>query len=312
MPQQKDQWVEIAITVPEDLADAMSNFITETGAQGVYEESAEPREKADFDNLPLQQVVKAYLPKDIRLENRLASLDHYIESLSALFPDHPKITYATETVSDTDWAEGWKKYFKPIRVTKNIIIKPTWERYSPGGHDIVIEMDPGMAFGTGQHASTRMCLEALEEILLHGKTGVGSQVLDVGSGTGILGIAAAKLGAEKVTCVDIDKQATDISRENIAINHVEDRVAAVTRNVVALHESFDLIVANLTAKALIKLRPHLASLLAPGGFLIISGIIEQNREDMEDHFLAEPFALHRTVTEKEWLCYVLRSEAPLR
>lgn len=312
MPQQKDQWVEIAITVPGDLMDAMSNFVTENGAQGVYEESTDPREGSGFDDPGLHQVVKAYLPRDIRLESRLAAIDHYIQSLSALFPDYPKIAYTTEIVSDADWAEGWKKYFKPLRVTKNIIIKPTWERYVPVGHDIVIEMDPGMAFGTGQHASTRMCLEALEDILLHGKTGAGNRVLDVGSGTGILGIAAAKLGAEKVTCVDIDRQATDISRENIAINHVEDRVTAVTRDAATLRESFDLIVANLTAKALIKLRPHLASLLAPGGFLVISGIIEQNREDMESHFFSEPFATHRTLAEKEWLCYVLRSEAPPR
>ncbi len=308
MPQQKDKWVEIGITVPGDLIDAVSNFMTEIGAQGVYEESLEPQEGPDFKESQTNQIVKAYLPKDIRLDHRLESLDAYIQSVSDLFPDYPKVTYVTEIVADADWAEGWKKYFKPIRVTKNIIIKPTWERYTAIGHDIVIEMDPGMAFGTGQHASTRMCMEALEDIILHEKTAGRKYVLDVGSGTGILGIAAAKLGVKKVKCVDIDKLATDIAGDNIRINNVEDRVEAITSDVAAIHETFDLIVANLTSKVLIKLRSHIISLLETGGFLIISGIIEQNREDIESHFLAAPFVSHRTLTEKEWICYVLKKE----
>jgi ribosomal protein L11 methyltransferase len=308
MTQQKDKWVEISITIADTLIDAVSNFMTEVGAQGVCEESGEPQEGAEFNNTPAIQVIKAYLPKDPRLDNRLAAFDAYIHSLAELFPDSPKITYATAAINDTDWSEEWKKYFKPIRVTKNIIIKPTWERYVSVGHDIVIDMDPGMAFGTGQHASTRMCLEALEDILLHEKKETGQHVLDVGSGTGILGIAAAKLGANKVTCIDIDKLATDIATENIRINQVENRVGAATKDVANLHETFDLIVANLTAKVLIKLRPHFIDLLENHGYLIISGIIEQNREDIESHFFAKPFSSHRVLTEKEWLCYVLKKE----
>jgi len=312
MTQRKDEWVEIGITVPGDLADAVSNFMTEIGAQGVYEESLEPQEGVDFTEAQTNQIVKAYLPQDPRLDHRLISLDTYLQSLSSLFPDYPKITYTKDIIRDADWAEGWKKYFKPIRVTKNIIIKPTWERYAAVGHDIVIEMDPGMAFGTGQHASTRMCLEALEDILLHDKAGGDKRILDVGSGTGILGIAAAKLGAKKVTCVDIDKLATDIALENIRINQVEDKVTVMTRDIAAIHETFDLIVANLTSKVLIKLRPHIISLLEPHGVLIISGIIEQNREDIESSFFRDPFVSLRTLTEKEWLCYILKKEEPTR
>ncbi|MDQ5987871.1 MAG: Ribosomal protein L11 methyltransferase [Syntrophus sp. SKADARSKE-3] len=319
MPQKKETWVEIAIKVHGDLVDAVSNFMTEIGALGVYEESLEPQDGSDFAESrpeaaePLtEETIKAYLLKDNRLNHRLASLDAYIHSLGSLFPDHPRVAYTIQIVNDADWAEGWKKYFKPIRVTKNIIIKPTWERYAAVGHDIVIEMDPGMAFGTGQHASTRMCLEALENIILHEKTAQPGNVLDIGSGTGILGIAAAKLGAKKVTCIDIDPLATEISLENIKINHVEDRVEALTQDVSALDGAFDLIVANLTAKVLIKQRSHIISLLSEGGFLIISGIIEQNREDIETHFLADPFVSPKTLTEKEWLCYILKKETHSR
>ena len=308
MTQHKEKWVELSISVPEALVDAVSNFMTEIGAQGVYEESLEPPDGADFAESPINPLIKAYLPQDLRIENRLAALNAYMHSLAELFPDYPKVTYKADIITDADWSEGWKKYFKPIRVTKNIIIKPTWERYNPVGHDIVIEMDPGMAFGTGQHASTRMCLEAIEEILLHAKSEEKKHVLDVGSGTGILGIAAAKLGANAVVCIDIDKLATEIAMENIKLNHMEDRVVSINKDVAALNETFNLIVANLTAKALIKLRSHIISLVESNGYLIISGIIEQNREDIESHFCTEPFSHRRTLQDKEWLCYVLKKE----
>ncbi len=149
-----------------------------------------------------------------------------------------KPTFRTEVIHDPDWGEAWKKYFKPLRVSRNIVIKPTWERFAPTGRDIVIEIDPGMAFGTGQHASTRMCLDAIEEILLRDRTFEKWHVLDVGTGTGILGIACAKLDAERVLCVDIDQKATEIARENVLINQVEDRVEIANRDVATVSESF--------------------------------------------------------------------------
>jgi len=134
-----------------------------------------------------------------------------------------------------------------------------------------------MAFGTGQHASTRMCLDAIEEILLRDRTFEKWHVLDVGTGTGILGISCAKLDAERVLCVDIDQKATEIARENVLINQVEDRVEIANRDVATVSESFELIVANLTAKILIKLRPVLVRLIRPGGYIVIS--VSSNRTD---------------------------------
>ncbi len=163
-----------------------------------------------------------------------------------------------------------------------------------------------MAFGTGQHASTRMCLQAIEDVLLTERAIRKWRVLDVGTGTGILGISCAKLGAQRVVCVDSDKKAAEIARENVAINDVEDRVEVINRDVLTVHEPFDLIVANLTAKILIKLKSHLISLIGHEGYLVISGIIEQNREDIESHFMVAPLTLHHVITEKEWVCYVLK------
>jgi len=306
MAQQKEKWLQIEVSLPVEWSDAVANFLMENGAQGVFQEqAAEPPGGGGFVEDISRETLKAYLPDDVRVDSRLAALQGYLDELGRLFPDLPGAAWRTDWIVDPNWGEEWKKYFKPLRVTKNIIIKPTWERYSPGGHDILIEIDPGMAFGTGQHPSTRMCLQAMEDLILQDRAAHSRRVLDVGTGTGILGIAAAKLGAGKVLCVDIDKQAVAIAAENVRMNGVEDRVDVRYRDAASLAETFDMIVANLTAKMLVKLRPRFIDLLGRDGFLVISGIIEQNREDVEHHFFAEPFAVHRVITEKEWLCYVL-------
>ena len=302
----KDSWLKVALTAPLELIDALSNFMTEIGAEGVYQEIPEPQSANDFNQDNANEILIAYLPFDIRLEHRMESLKNYIEDLSQLFPGIGKPVIDTERIDDPDWGNAWKKYFKPLRVTKNIVIKPTWERYTPVGRDIVIDIDPGMAFGTGQHASTRMCLQAIEDLLLQERSMHEWRVLDVGTGTGILGICCAKLGVQKVLCVDNDQKATEIAKENIIINDVEARAEVINRDITTIHERFNLVVANLTAKILIKHRSHLISLLEPDGYLIISGIVEQNREDIETHFITDPLITCHVITEKEWICHVLK------
>ena len=304
--EKKDKWLKVELTAPSELIDALSNFVTELGAQGVFQEFLEPQSLNGIQEPAATEILNVYFPWDIRLEHRMNALNAYIESLSQIFPDLEKPSFTTETIDNPDWGEAWKKYFKPLRVSRNIVIKPTWERYTPVGRDIVIDIDPGMAFGTGQHASTRMCLQAIEDVLLTERAIRKWRVLDVGTGTGILGISCAKLGAQRVVCVDSDKKAAEIARENVAINDVEDRVEVINRDVLTVHEPFDLIVANLTAKILIKLKSHLISLIGHEGYLVISGIIEQNREDIESHFMVAPLTLHHVITEKEWVCYVLK------
>ncbi len=308
----KQRWMKLELSVPEELVEGISNFMIEIGAQGVYEETLEPWVANDLPELVGNDVIYAYLPFDPHLENRLARLQGYIEGLADLFPELGKVSYKQETIEDPDWGEQWKKYFKPLRVGREIVIKPTWERYASEGGDIVIEIDPGMAFGTGQHASTRMCLEALEDVIAKDRAIKAWEVLDVGTGTGILGIACAKLGAEKVLCLDVDKKAVSIARENIQMNDVADRVRAAGRDVTTLDGSFDLIVANLTEKILTKLRPTLVDLLRPRGYLIISGIIIDNCAMIEESFLADPLILHRSLTEKEWICYILKKKEASR
>lgn len=309
MTETKETWIEITLSTPPELTDALSNFIVELQSQGVSQESL-PQESFDESESPGERdVVKAYFSPGPSAEKSIAALETYIESLSQLFPALERPAFTTKTIVDPDWGEQWKKFFKPLKVSRNIVIKPTWERYAPAGRDIVIDIDPGMAFGTGQHPSTSMCLEAMEEILLKDRTFQKWRVLDVGTGTGILGISAAKLGASSVMCVDIDDQAVEIAHKNVAVNHVGDRVVIVNSDVAKIKGTFELIVANLTAETLIKIKSHLVKMMEKGGYLVISGIFEKNRQDVEKAFTRDDLISHKVIADKEWVCYVYKKPA---
>jgi len=305
MAEAKEKWVEIILSTPPELTDALSNFMVELDTQGVFQEENEP-DAFNNPEPPAREIVKAYLPAGPEVDTRLQALNNYIDSLSALFPDLDKPGFTTSTIVDPDWGEQWKKYFKPIRVSKDIIIKPTWERYTAEGRDVVIDIDPGMAFGTGQHPSTCMCIVALEDIFLKDRSQDTWNVLDIGTGTGILAICAAKLGADRVKAIDIDQKAIEIAGVNIAINDVDDRIELIGGDIANFDDTFNLIIANLTAATLIDLHPHLIPMLEPGGYLVASGIIDQNRENIERIFLSGDLELHDLKSEREWLCYIFQ------
>jgi len=311
MPETKEKWIEITVLTPPELVDALSNFLEELGADGVFQEVAHSPDESGFNSLKVstQEEIKAYLPWSHNVKKRTARIEAYIDSLSSIFPKLEKPRISTKIIVDPDWGEQWKKYFKPIRVSNNIVIKPTWERYSPAGRDIVIDIDPGMAFGTGQHASTTMCIMVLEDILLKNSERGEYDILDVGTGTGILAICAAKLGAHTVTGIDIDPKAVEIAGKNIVINGVKDRVEIINRDIALCSGSFDLIVANLISGALIKLHSHLISLTKPGGYIIASGITKQDAKDVEKIFCNGETVLYETRSEDEWVCYTFKKQS---
>jgi ribosomal protein L11 methyltransferase len=307
---EKAKWVHFKLYTQPELAEALSNYLTEMGAQGVFEEFLQTGVSDVPEPEPQdERVLNAYFPSGTEDEKHLSDLQSYINSLAELFPNLKKPTFNTEVIIDPQWGEVWKRFFKPLRITKNIIVKPSWERYSATGRETVIEIDPGMAFGTGQHPSTSMCIEAMEEILLKDRTFQKWRVLDVGTGTGILGISAAKLGASSVMCVDIDDQAVEIAHKNVAVNHVGDRVVIVNSDVAKIKGTFELIVANLTAETLIKIKSHLVKMMEKGGYLVISGIFEKNRQDVEKAFTRDDLISHKVIADKEWVCYVYKKPA---
>jgi ribosomal protein L11 methyltransferase len=180
-------------------------------------------------------------------------------------------TVAWSVVDDEDWAHAWKRFWKPLRIGRRLVVKPTWEPFEPSAGDIVIELDPGMAFGSGTHETTRMCMLWLEDVLEEGE-----RVLDVGTGSGILAVTAARLGAREVIAVDNDPVAVRTALENVTLNRVADRVRVENSDltaVIASDERFDVIVANIVADAIIGLAPRVAPLLEEGGRFVASGII---------------------------------------
>jgi ribosomal protein L11 methyltransferase len=300
------KWVRVDVAADPELTDALANFMTEIGAEGVCQEALMPAYfTEDAFETASYETLTAHFPQEDK-ETVIASLEAYLDGLSMLFPENGKPTFTLQDITDPNWGEEWKKYFHPLRIGKKFVIKPTWEPYQPAGDDIVIEIDPGMAFGTGQHHSTAMCLEAMEDLFL--SNGSPRDVLDVGTGTGILGIAATCLGAEKVVCIDIDDQAVAIAVDNAILNQVAEKMEILNRPLLSLGNIFDLILANLTAKTLLELSAHLESRMAPGGHLVISGIIEQQSPEIEERFSRPPLKIERIMRSQEWRCYVITKE----
>jgi ribosomal protein L11 methyltransferase len=205
-------------------------------------------------------------------------------------------SYSIKDVFEEDWANAWKQYYKPIKIGNKIVIKPTWEDYKAEPGDLVIEMDPGMAFGTGTHETTMMCIKFLEKYVKP-----DSVVFDVGSGSGILGISAAKLGAKHVECVDIDKVACKVAKENAEHNNVVGKLEVKCGSLLeVISEKADVIVANIIADIIIGFTPDVWKALNPKGIFISSGIIRDRRDEVLDKISSSGFEVIEVMEMGEW------------
>lgn len=299
-------WMEIAVTVSSEGEEAVTDLFYRLGSKGVVVEAPELiKEYIDsgvwdyhvFDDIEItgKCVIKGYFPEDERLNGRLVSLREELLLLKELFPGW-SMESESIMVKEEDWANEWKRFFKPVRIGNRFLIKPTWEDVVPQDEVVMIEIDPGMAFGTGTHPTTTLCLEAIEE---HVREGL--KVFDIGTGSGILAVAAAKLGA-KVQAGDIDIMAVRIARENVALNGVTDRVKVAAGN---LGEIFsgqaDVVIANIIADVIIELLPELPALLKPDGLFIASGIIDTRSEDVVDNMKKAGLETVGRMEESGWV-----------
>ena len=306
---QANQWIEIAIELEQHLQDPVANFLIEQGAEGVItdEDIIDPlteRIKPDKKNYKL---LRAYLKKDNGSQKKIESLNHYIKSLveihSLSSPPELKLTITKEE----DWNKKWQKFFSTTRIGKRIIIKPSWEIFLPEEGDLLIEMDPGMAFGTGTHATTRMCLKVLETIMQEPSQPIQS-MLDVGIGSGILSIAGAKLGIPSIVGIDIDPIALRYAQKNIDTNGASEQIELREVSLQKLEGTYDLVVANILSDILIKLRKDLYHHLADDGFLILSGILAENASKLERKFASLKLTACATYSDTDWICLVLQKK----
>jgi ribosomal protein L11 methyltransferase len=206
----------------------------------------------------------------------------------------------TQTVPEEDWSELWKIHFKPRRVGRRFLIRPTWESFAATAADLVIVLDPGQAFGTGDHPTTRLCLQLMEAASLQGKT-----VADIGCGSGILSVGACRLGASKVFASDIDPLAVEVTRANAQLNSVSFETIAGDGFAV-LSEPRDVVVSNIISATLIRLSPQAAKAVKPGGLWIVSGIIKGNWPDVQAAAEQQGFVLERVAEEDDWVAATFR------
>ncbi len=310
-------WTEVTIITTPEAVEAVSGVLYETGVGGVSVEDPTlllecNRTTKEWDVLDKEveerysedkAVIKAYYAPESNMEENLLRIREGINR-AAEFVEVGDVKISSAIVSEEDWENSWKKYYKPVEVGERIIIKPLWEEINTD-RDVVIELDPGMAFGTGTHETTRMCLKVLEKYVKENKS-----LLDVGTGSGILSIGAAKMGCGKITAVDIDTVAVKVAKENISLNGVEEKINVVCGNLTDCieKEKYGIVVANIIADAIIMLSGGIADFLADDGVYITSGIINHRADDVKATLTDCGFEITEEIREGDWVAIVCRKQ----
>lgn len=276
------KWFEITANGPAETAEDVTAILINAGSRGVLEEEQDGK-----------KILRAYIPADAPLHKTKIRIEEQLKAYGW--------SCKASLFENQDWLAKWKEHIKPIRVSDRLVIKPTWKKAAKKPGRIIVEIDPGMAFGTGSHASTMMCLKAADKIAYAIK---GSSVLDVGTGSGILAITAAKLGAKNVVGIDIDPEAVKVARKNIRFNKVSGNVKITANPLKKIKHKFSVIFANIIAEELIKIATLLKSRTADNGFLILSGILKDRAKEVEAAYKGLGFRPFKSYSKGEWKCLI--------
>lgn len=278
--------------------DLISEIFYEFGLQGVVIEAPDkmPPNADPTMRRPIDYAVIGYLPEDESLEKRCRVLESELSRLKKTFSIRYDILY--RKTAEEDWAESWKAFFKPEKISPRLVVKPTWQAYHEEPGEIILEIDPGMAFGTGTHPTTVLCLQMIEQYLKPGDT-----FLDVGTGSGILMVAAAKLGASRLMGIDKDKTAVDIAESNLLINGISSDVFQTETGhlIDSVKDRYQVVVANILTEPVLILLKDMGSVLSDTGTFILSGITEDNAERVRDRMASLGFNHLETRHQDEWV-----------
>lgn len=318
-------WKELTIHTTEEAVEMISNFLHEAGAGGVtieeHVDNDKPRDTSlgQWFEIPPNDIpegeakISGYFPEGIEMEEVIRQVQARTEELKEYGIDPGDAVITVTDVSEDDWANNWKQYFKPLRVSDRLTIKPTWEEYTPqSANEQIIELDPGMAFGTGTHPTTSLCLRTLEGVIQD-----GDEVIDVGTGSGILAIGACRLGAAKVLALDLDPVAVSSAMENTRLNKLEDQIQVVESDLLSVLKKgaessvnvqlpVRVVVANILAEIILLFIEDVYEALRPGGYYIASGIYKNKEQAVEDALIAAGFEIAQTAREEDWVAFVAR------
>jgi ribosomal protein L11 methyltransferase len=305
------RWKSFTVETRQEAVDALSHFFRGRGSLGMaYDERRFGPDGDPADPLPPpEEVTKltAYFPWDADLHDLKKAFLEFLPVLAESFGKDPGSFVSAAEISDFGWAEKWKEFFLPRKVGRRLVVRPSWEPYEATDGEVVLTIDPGQAFGTGTHETTRLCLQYIEDVF--DTVPPPRRVLDVGTGTGILGIAAARLGAACVLGIDTDPKAVEVAEENARINGVADRFAATFSPLSTAEGTYDLVLANILAEILIDLKGEILSRCAVGGTLIFSGILDEKSGWVEEEYRSEGVRLIERITDGQWAALLLRREA---
>ena len=294
------KWIEVSLRADGESAEAIAEVLERFGHQGVsLEQDGIPPDTWDESEVPPPQnlILRAYFPDDKQLEDKKRQLRTALGHMRLMYP-MPEPEY--KVLDADDWSEAWKAHYQPLRIGERLLIRPLWIDVKLAPNDIEISLDPGMAFGTGTHPTTQLCLEALERLVKPAQ-----DVLDLGSGSGILSIAAAKLGARKVLALDIDPIAVDTTADNARANGVGDRIIAEQgslENVLGSARRFDLVIVNILARVILQMTEQaLGTIVRPGGSAIFSGIIDSQLDEVEAALLRTGLQPYARKQQGDWM-----------
>lgn len=287
-------WVELAIRVNVEAQEAATEILYGKRAQGVW--LIDEGDKV---------LIKTFFPKQDLNPEKVGLIKDALIGLTQFGLNPGPVEILTTNVAEEDWADSWKEYFYPEKISETFVIKPTWREYKPQPGEKVIELDPGMAFGTGTHASTYLAVQALEEVAPK-----QPNMLDVGTGSGILAIAAAYLGIPKITAVDIDSVALKVATENALLNKVQKQIqlmrSDLLKRLLEKGKKFKLITANILADVIIKMIPDLPLVLEDDGYFIASGIISERFSDLKKALNEQELKVVKILREGEWIALIVR------
>ena len=315
-------WTEVKIYTTTEGIDPLTGNMLDLGLQGFMIEDAQDFEEFLHDTTPhwdygdqavmdkmknCESCVTIYVANNPQGMEELAQVREILARLKSQDPQgrYGRLELELHNVNEEDWSNAWKKYYHPVRVGKHLVVCPSWEDYARQPDDVVLILNPGMAFGTGTHDTTRLCMELLEKYLTP-----QDNVLDVGCGSGILAITAALLGAKSIIGCDIDEVAVKVAGENAALNHVEDRISFHKGDLTSQVEgSFQIICANIVADVIIRLSEDAGRYLAQGGIFIVSGIIDSREQDVLDALDRNGFAVIERRTSGGWVALACKAKA---